>query len=119
MLRLLRLKPDGQIVGKRLRKNDAAAVPVEKHRKIAQSVKKARRGFETRSALRESDGKAGFNSSTDGGSVSGSDRIPVHRVPPRRDVVRAFVLIFKIIGVFPDVAAENGCATATAEGFTH
>src|SRR5437016_5275751 len=35
------------------------------------------------------------------------DRLPVHDVPPRLDVVRPAVLIVQIIGVLPDVEPEQ------------
>src|SRR6185436_154060 len=35
-------------------------------------------------------------------------RIPIHDVPPRRNVVRALVLIFQIIRVLPDVESKDG-----------
>src|SRR4051794_27254767 len=34
---------------------------------------------------------------------------PVHHVPPRLEVVRALVLVLEVVGVLPDVDAEQGC----------
>ena len=34
--------------------------------------------------------------------------VPIHNIPPRRYVIRAAVLVVKIIGVLPYVEAEHG-----------
>ena len=34
--------------------------------------------------------------------------IPIHNTPPRGDVVRAAVLVVKVVGVLPNVEAEDG-----------
>src|SRR3569833_3845725 len=36
------------------------------------------------------------------------DLVPIHEIPPRRDVVRTLVLILQIVGVLPHVEAEDG-----------
>ena len=36
------------------------------------------------------------------------DRVPRHHVPPGREVVRAAVLVVQVVGVLPDVDAEDG-----------
>src|SRR3954452_9899342 len=41
-------------------------------------------------------------------SIALRDLAPVHRVPPRLEIVRAAVLIVQIIGVLPDVVAHQG-----------
>ena len=52
-------------------------------------------------------------------SVIRSDRIPVHHVPERLEIIRALVLIFQIIRVFPDVAADDRLAFAAGDGLAH
>ena len=41
------------------------------------------------------------------GRVAAADFVPVQRVPPGCDVVGSPVLIFEIIGMFPDVKTEE------------
>ena len=36
------------------------------------------------------------------------DFVPVHNVPPGREVLGAAIVVFEIVGVFPNVVAENG-----------
>src|SRR5205823_1755670 len=43
----------------------------------------------------------------------------VHDVPPCLELVRALVLVFEIIRVLPNVAADNRLAFATGDGFSH
>src|SRR3954451_20448742 len=40
--------------------------------------------------------------------VALADLVPVHDVPPRLEVVRALVLVLEVVGVLPDVDAEQG-----------
>jgi len=35
--------------------------------------------------------------------------VPVHNIPPGLDIVRPLVLVLQIIGVFPDIDAQDGC----------
>src|SRR5688572_22350548 len=42
------------------------------------------------------------------GFVNLADFGPVHDVPPTLEIVRAFVLVLKIIGMLPNIAAEDG-----------
>src|SRR4051794_14987108 len=37
----------------------------------------------------------------------GADLAPVHHVPPGRDIVRPPVLVLQIVGVLPDIEAED------------
>ncbi len=39
-----------------------------------------------------------------------SDRLPVHHIPPRGDVVRPAVLVLQVVRVLPDVEAEQDVA---------
>ncbi len=49
----------------------------------------------------------------------GRDHIPVHHVPERGDVIGPAVLIVEVIGVFPDIEAEDRLAGAAGDGFAH
>src|SRR5260370_31296737 len=42
-------------------------------------------------------------------SVIFCDSVPVYYVPPGFDVIGPAVLVFEIIGVLPNINAENGC----------
>ena len=55
----------------------------------------------------------------DGLGVEGGDGVPVHDIPEGGDVVGAAVLVVEVVGVFPDVEAEDGGAFATGDGFAH
>src|SRR6202158_4757141 len=46
-----------------------------------------------------------------GGGIALADLAPVHGIPPRLEVIGAAVLVIEIIGVLPDVVAEQ-CALA-------
>ena len=50
-----------------------------------------------------------------GGGEAGGDGVPVHGVPPSGDVIGALVLVFEVVGVFPNVAAEERGAGAVHE----
>src|SRR5437879_11856962 len=41
-------------------------------------------------------------------SITLGDLGPVHRIPPRLEIIRAAVLVVKIISVLPDVVAHQG-----------
>ncbi len=45
--------------------------------------------------------------------------VPVHYVPEGFDVVRAAVLEFQVVSVFPDVQADNREAGSAGNGFAH
>jgi hypothetical protein len=47
------------------------------------------------------------------------DFVPINNIPERFQIIRALVLVFQIIRVFPNVAAENHFAFATGDGFAH
>src|SRR3954468_20113387 len=36
------------------------------------------------------------------------DRFPVHYVPPRGQVIRTLVLVAQVVGVLPNIVAEDG-----------
>jgi hypothetical protein len=42
-----------------------------------------------------------------GQRVSLRDLPPIHHVPPGSDVIGAAVLVFQVVGMFPDVEAEQ------------
>jgi len=42
--------------------------------------------------------------------------VPVDHIPPRLEVVGALVLVLEVVGVFPDVAAEDGFSFGAGDG---
>jgi hypothetical protein len=44
---------------------------------------------------------------------------PVHHVPKRLQIIRALVLIFQVIRVFPNIHAEDDFAFHAGDGFAH
>src|SRR5271156_6624562 len=48
-------------------------------------------------------GLAGFE-----GFVTGVDLVPVDYVPPGGEIFRTAVVVFQVVGVLPDVVAEDG-----------
>src|SRR4051812_8501459 len=51
-----------------------------------------------------------------GSVVAGGDFVPVDDVEEGGDVFGAAVLVFQVVGVFPNVEAENGGATLRVGG---
>src|SRR6478736_1072352 len=49
------------------------------------------------------------------GGVLPGDRVPVDDVPDRLEVRRALVLVLQVVGVFPDIDAENRRTAAVHE----
>src|ERR1035437_113625 len=45
--------------------------------------------------------------------------VPIDDVPEGFQEVGALVLVFEIVGVFPDVTADDGLAFAAGDGFAH
>ena len=45
--------------------------------------------------------------------------VPVHDVPPRGDIVGALVLVFEVVGVLPDIEAEQRRAFTTGDSLAH
>ena len=41
-------------------------------------------------------------------------KVPIHDVPPRGDVIRPLVLVLQVVGVLPDVEAEERCAAVNS-----
>ena len=39
---------------------------------------------------------------------SATNNIPIHQLPESFDIVRTFILIVKVIGMFPDIARKDG-----------
>ena len=35
------------------------------------------------------------------------DLVPIHHFPPRREVVGTAILVFEVVGMLPDIAAQN------------
>lgn len=54
-----------------------------------------------------------------GGGVCCGDLIPVNDVPEGINVIRASVLIIQVIGVFPNIEAEDGRVAAVPESGAH
>ncbi|MFM1943105.1 MAG: hypothetical protein RI897_2087 [Verrucomicrobiota bacterium] len=48
-----------------------------------------------------------------------ADLGPVHHTPDGLEIVGTAVLVFEVVGMFPDIDAEDGGAFATGDGFTH
>src|SRR5262245_46609537 len=44
---------------------------------------------------------------------------PVHDRPPGGDVVGSLVAVFEVVGVLPDIQAQDGCARAARDGLAH
>ena len=47
------------------------------------------------------------------------DFVPVHYIPESLEIIGAAILVFEIIGVFPNVAAEKRLAFSAADGLAH
>src|SRR5687768_13866362 len=54
-----------------------------------------------------------------GRCVKFADLRPVHDVPKGLQVIRPFVLVFEVVGMFPNIDAENGSALTPGDGFAH
>src|SRR5258708_1382199 len=44
---------------------------------------------------------------------------PIHDVPERLQIIRPAILVFEVVGMFPNVAAKDRLAFATGEGLAH
>src|SRR6185503_6363500 len=47
------------------------------------------------------------------------DLRPVHNVPECFEIIRALVLVLKIVGMFPNIAAQNWSALAAGDRLAH
>ena len=53
------------------------------------------------------------------GGVECGDFTPIDDVPDGFEVIRPFVLVFQIVGMFPDIDTQDGFAFDTRDGLTH